>query len=169
MTTATLANPAACLSLCLHGADHLAVTTASVPSTGGKEENATGLLRLSCHEDLWTNRHIEDCPQRPIRGMNCAAGDDVLSPQGLTARGQRRCATTPILRRLDRQAKEAIPEKSDRKATFLHGKPSKRGHVGFGHLIIVCIALRPPAGRRRGGAGCVLEMRRLRSASTGGP
>jgi len=94
MTSATLAEPASRPSLGLHGVTHLAVTPTSVRSylTGGNEETVT-VLRSSGHDYVSVIGHTEDCPQRAIRGRNCATGDVLLSPQRLTARAQRRGAT----------------------------------------------------------------------------
>lgn len=123
MTKATLANPASRPRLCLHGAAHLAVTVASVPSTGGNEFVATVLLRFVRQDNL--SVHGIQKTVRSARSVewNSAPADVVLSPQRLTARGQRRCATSSILRSIDRLAKEAIPENSDRKATFVARRP----------------------------------------------
>jgi hypothetical protein len=48
-----------------------------------------------------------------------------------------------ILRRIDRLAKEAIPKKNDRKATFLHGNPSRVPPRWVRHPIIAWHRHRP--------------------------
>lgn len=82
-----------------------------------------------------------------ICGRNCATGDVVLSPQRLTAQGQRRAATMTNLRRIDRLAKEAIPKKSDRKATYFARKAFQSAAT-LGSPPGRRVASPPPVGRR---------------------
>ena len=79
--------------------------------------------------------------------MNCATGDVVLSPQRITAQGQRRGATTTNLRRIDRLVKEAIPKKSDLKATFFAREAFQRAAT-LGSPPDHRVASPPPVGGR---------------------